>query len=182
MSNLPDTFANTGPVPCAEHPNTETRLRCSRCGKPICPRCAVRTPVGMRCPDCAGTRATVVANPAGTLKAALAGLAVATVVAVGWGLFPTWGFYWALLLGFGVVETMARLLRARRGPDLQVVAIVIVVYGLLLSRLILAQRLGIDFGDINDFGPRVQRALFLRPIPDLLFAAISVVIAWIRFR
>jgi hypothetical protein len=136
----------------------------------------------MRCPDCAGTRATAIANPAGTLQAALAGLAVATIVAVGWGFFPTWGFYWALLLGFGVVETMARLLRARRGPDLQVIAIVIVAYGLLLSRLILAQRLGIDFGAINDFGPRVQRALYLRPIPDLLFAAFSIVIAWIRFR
>lgn len=182
MNSLPSTFTNTGPVPCADHPDVETRLRCSRCGKPICPRCAVRTPVGMRCPDCAGTRATVVANPAGTVKAALAGLAVATLVGIGWGYLPTWQFYWALLLGFGTVETMARLLRARRGPDLQLIAIVIVVYGLLLSRVILAQRTGVDLGHINEFRPAVQRALYLRPIPDLLFAAIPVVIAWIRFR
>ena len=43
-------------VRCSYHPDTVTRLRCSRCGKPICPRCGVRTPVGLRCPDCAGVR------------------------------------------------------------------------------------------------------------------------------
>ena len=33
-------------------PRDATSLRCNRCGNPICPRCAVRTPVGFRCPDC----------------------------------------------------------------------------------------------------------------------------------
>ena len=37
---------------CANHPDTETLLRCNRCGKPICTRCAVRTPVGFRCKQC----------------------------------------------------------------------------------------------------------------------------------
>jgi DNA-directed RNA polymerase subunit RPC12/RpoP len=37
---------------CANHPNVETYLRCSRCGKPICIRCAQKTPTGYRCPDC----------------------------------------------------------------------------------------------------------------------------------
>ena len=182
MTELANIFPSSGPVPCADHPDVETRLRCSRCGKPICPRCAVRTPVGMRCPDCAGTRATIVADRAGTLTAAVAGLAVATAVGIAWGFFPEWQFYLALALGFGVVETMAKLLPARRGPDLQAIAIVIVVYGLVLSRALLAQRQGIDLADINAFSPALQRALFLRPIPDLLFAALPVLIAWIRFR
>jgi len=30
-----------------------TRLRCTDCGKPICPRCFVRTPVGLKCQECA---------------------------------------------------------------------------------------------------------------------------------
>ena len=38
---------------CAAHPDVETNLRCGKCGKPICPRCLVQTPVGARCPDCA---------------------------------------------------------------------------------------------------------------------------------
>jgi hypothetical protein len=37
---------------CYRHPDTETGLRCNRCGKPICAKCAVRTDVGFRCPDC----------------------------------------------------------------------------------------------------------------------------------
>jgi hypothetical protein len=182
MTEITPSFTSTGPVPCADHPDVETRLRCSRCGKPICPRCGVRTPVGMRCPDCAGTRSSVAANPSQTLVAAGAGLAVAAAVGVGWGFFPDWGFYWALLLGFGTVETMVRFLSKLRGTDLQAIAIVIVVFGVLLSRLILAQRLGIGPGALNDFGPGVQRALYLRPIPDWLFAALPVLIAWVRFR
>lgn len=39
---------------CANHPNVETMLRCNRCSKLICTRCAVRTPVGYRCRECVG--------------------------------------------------------------------------------------------------------------------------------
>jgi hypothetical protein len=182
MTEASQALISTGPVPCADHPDVETRLRCSRCGKPICPRCGVRTSVGMRCPDCAGTRSSVAANPAQTLVAAGAGLAVAAAVGIGWGFFPAWGFYWALLLGFGSVETMVRFLRKQRGADLQAIAIVIVIFGVVLSRVILAQRLGVSLAAISDFGPAVQRALYLRPIPDLLFAILPVLIAWVRFR
>ncbi|MBE7550121.1 MAG: tetratricopeptide repeat protein [Anaerolineales bacterium] len=37
---------------CYRHPQTQTGLRCNRCNRPICPKCARRTPVGFRCPDC----------------------------------------------------------------------------------------------------------------------------------
>jgi hypothetical protein len=40
------------PVYCANHPGVETSLRCNKCGKPICARCAVRTPTGYRCKEC----------------------------------------------------------------------------------------------------------------------------------
>jgi membrane associated rhomboid family serine protease len=44
---------------CYRHPNRETGVSCSNCGKPICPDCMTSTPVGMRCPDCAGQRQRV---------------------------------------------------------------------------------------------------------------------------
>ncbi len=122
------------------------------------------------------------ANPARTLTAAGAGFVVATAVGIAWGFFPDWQFYWALLLGFGAVETMVRWLTKRQGLDLQAIAIVIVIFGLLLSRVVLAQRLGIGLAEIENLRPQVQRALYLRPVPDLLFAVLPVVIAWIRFR
>ncbi len=37
---------------CANHPDRETTLRCNKCNKPICTKCAVRTPVGYRCQEC----------------------------------------------------------------------------------------------------------------------------------
>jgi len=37
---------------CANHPTIETTLRCNRCDKPICPKCAVKAPVGYRCREC----------------------------------------------------------------------------------------------------------------------------------
>ncbi len=37
---------------CANHPFRQTVLRCNKCGKPICLKCAVHTPVGYRCKQC----------------------------------------------------------------------------------------------------------------------------------
>jgi membrane associated rhomboid family serine protease len=44
---------------CYRHPNRETGVSCSNCGKPICPDCMTATPVGMRCPDCSSQRTPV---------------------------------------------------------------------------------------------------------------------------
>lgn len=44
--------AEPGLLYCYRHPDTQTGLRCNRCNKPICPKCARRTPVGFRCPEC----------------------------------------------------------------------------------------------------------------------------------
>jgi membrane associated rhomboid family serine protease len=57
---------------CYRHPKRETGVSCSNCGKPICPDCMTATPVGMRCPDCAGqktpvrTMRTMYADPTAT--------------------------------------------------------------------------------------------------------------------
>ncbi|MBN1564413.1 MAG: hypothetical protein JXA10_11280 [Anaerolineae bacterium] len=37
---------------CTVHPTVETMLRCNRCGRPMCAKCAIRTPVGYRCKEC----------------------------------------------------------------------------------------------------------------------------------
>jgi membrane associated rhomboid family serine protease len=44
---------------CYRHPNRETGVSCSACGRPICPDCMTPTPVGMRCPECARDRTKV---------------------------------------------------------------------------------------------------------------------------
>src|SRR5919201_1362084 len=42
------------PMHCYRHPDRETYLSCSECGRPICAECMTPAPVGQRCPDHSG--------------------------------------------------------------------------------------------------------------------------------
>jgi membrane associated rhomboid family serine protease len=48
---------------CYRHPDRETGVACSNCGRPICPDCMTSTSVGMRCPECARQKTKVVRRP-----------------------------------------------------------------------------------------------------------------------
>ena len=52
MTFSPEQVATDEKTYCAVHPTVETTLRCNRCGRYMCSRCAVRTPVGYRCKEC----------------------------------------------------------------------------------------------------------------------------------
>ncbi len=67
---------------CYRHPNRETAVSCSNCGRPICPDCMTPTPVGMRCPECASQRTKVVRNPTG-MPSGRFGAFPATMVLIG---------------------------------------------------------------------------------------------------
>lgn len=51
---------------CYRHSGRETNVSCSRCGRPICPDCMINSPVGMRCPECAGETQQVRRGPVAT--------------------------------------------------------------------------------------------------------------------
>ena len=101
-----DTVQQQGVTYCLRHPDTETGLRCGRCGDPICPRCMIQSPVGGRCPTCARIGASpmfqvTASSFALALTAGLGAALVAGAVFVGVlfvaGLFP-YG-YWLGLVG-----------------------------------------------------------------------------------
>ncbi len=172
---------------CTYHPDVLTRLRCSKCGTPICPRCAVETPVGFRCPDCAGVRGlpTYQTTANAMIKSVGIGIVVAVGVGVIWGIFPGWSFYLSLLLGFGIAEGMSWGANYKRGTDLQIAAIACVIFGLVISRVVIAERS--PFFTLNDLlnhatNPAVSEYFQLRLIPDMLFAALAAAIPFVRFR
>jgi membrane associated rhomboid family serine protease len=49
---------------CYRHPDRETAVSCSNCGRPICPDCMTPTSVGMRCPECSRQTTKVKAGAA----------------------------------------------------------------------------------------------------------------------
>ncbi|MBK5231801.1 MAG: rhomboid family intramembrane serine protease [Thermoleophilia bacterium] len=49
---------------CYRHPQVETGVSCSSCGRPICPDCMTQTPVGFRCPECSREKTVVRSGPA----------------------------------------------------------------------------------------------------------------------
>lgn len=175
-----------GEVQCVCGSGITTRLRCSRCGKPICYECMVESPVGYRCQDCSSGRRVSAYRPSGSaiLKAMGVGVLVAASVGYLWGNFPAWGFYMALLLGFGSAEAMARASNYKQGNDLQIAAYGVILIGLVVSRYTMLLESGLTAQTaIDNLGNEGLRfILHLRLVPDFVFMAIPFAIAYIRFR
>jgi hypothetical protein len=109
---------------CANHPNRETLLRCNRCEKPICSKCAVLTPVGYRCRECVrGVRAGFDnVEPWDYPLAALVSAAGAGVATWLLGFLSWWGLFAAPVAGGLMAEGVRLAVRRRRGQRLALAA------------------------------------------------------------
>jgi tetratricopeptide (TPR) repeat protein len=103
---------------CANHPTVETMLRCNRCGKPICTRCVVRTPVGYRCQECVGEQQAIffTGGAADYVIGGLIALVAGGLASFLMALLSFWFF--ALILGptagVGIAEMVRFSVRRRR--------------------------------------------------------------------
>ncbi len=105
------------PMFCANHPETETYLRCNKCGKPICLKCAELTEVGYRCKECIREQQNVFYN-ALTADNWIAFAVAAGITLVAWPivayLLRITGFFgWiiAALVGSGAGAALAQIIR-----------------------------------------------------------------------
>jgi len=130
------------PLRCAAHPEVETYLRCGRCGRPICPRCLVQTPVGARCRDCARPRRlpTFELGGPGYLKLLPVGLGAVLLSGLAWAVVLPLSLRLGLLgilagaaVGYLVGEAVALAFNRKRAAVLAVVAGLSVVLGFLIS-------------------------------------------------
>lgn len=147
----------------------------------------VGSPVGYRCPECARGPRPAIYDPStsGLVKAAAVGFVVSAGLGFFWGSYPSWGFYMALLLGFGVAESIAKAADYKRGPELRALSMGCVFFGIVVSRYTIAQLtpgISLDLLLDNPGDPFVRAVFYLRFIPDVLFMALSFVICYIRFK
>ena len=128
---------------CATHPKVETNLRCGKCGKPICPKCLVQTPVGARCPDCAklDKLPTYRVSIKHYLRAVGTGLGMAVVCGAAWGaiewVIPFFSFNLLLApaAGYAIGEVVSLSVNRKRGTALAIVAGIAVVVSYLITFL-----------------------------------------------
>ncbi|NUM43647.1 MAG: hypothetical protein HUU38_02990 [Anaerolineales bacterium] len=121
---------------CANHPQIETSLRCNRCEKPICTKCAVLTPTGYRCKECvrgqqkvfetAEARDYLLAIPLAGILGFLGGLIVPNLSFFVFFISPAAGAIFA--------EIIRRVLQKRRSKRLfQLIAVAVFLGGMLPS-------------------------------------------------
>lgn len=121
---------------CTNHPQTETLLRCNRCGRPMCLKCVQRTPVGYRCKECLGEQRAgyYTATPLDHALAAILALVLGAVAAF---ILSLLGYFWLIAIFAGpfaggiISETIRRVTGKRRGRYLGVTACVALVLGAL---------------------------------------------------
>lgn len=142
--SMPDNAADVPAVMyCANHPDTETLLRCNKCGKPICLKCAVLTEVGYRCKECIREQQNVFYN-AMTSDNWIAFAVAAGITLVAWPivafLFSITGIFgWiiAALVGSGAGAALAQIIRnsvgRRRGRYIRHFTLAGIVVGLVAS-------------------------------------------------
>lgn len=168
---------------CAAHPGVETNLSCGKCGKPICPRCMVQTPVGARCPDCANLYKlpTFRVSTQYYLRAVGSGLGVAVACGLIWGavmIFVSF-FYINLLVAAGVGcalgEVVSLSVNRKRGTGLAVVGGVAMVISYAVSFWFISFLLGVPFLLGFHFS-------LLRMLLDLLALVLGIFVAVARLR
>ncbi len=168
MSTLEPTTESK--IFCVNHPQTETLLRCNKCGKPVCLKCVQRTPVGYRCNECLGVQRAgyYTATPIDYVIAAIVGVILGALSAflmlfVNLGLFSIIIAIFAGPFAGGIIsEAIRRLTGKRRGRNLALIACIAIAIGALapvLAPFLLSG--GRAYGSLLNIGYWVFLALTL---------------------
>ena len=136
---------------CYRHPDRETFIMCGRCDQPICTRCAMQGPVGMRCRACG----TPPRDPLTTLGPAQLGAGIAAALGAGTlaGLVGLQiGFFFSLcvgpIIGGLIGEAVLRATGYKRGPVMRLLVVGGIVGGVLLAGVI---QYAVQFRDVGAY-------------------------------
>ena len=126
-----------GVVSCPRDPGVQTALRCSRCEKPICPKCLIQTPVGGRCRDCA----QIAKSPVYTMTNAVMARAATASVVGGVVMGLIWGFvllpfsfgFLSILVGAGLGYAFTRMMEFATGRKRGPVIVGFAIFGIAIA-------------------------------------------------
>jgi hypothetical protein len=174
---------------CTVHPDRETTLRCNKCGRPMCPECAVQTSVGYRCKECVrgiqdayytATQNDYIAIFAVSLI--LTGIGAAIFAAINLGILFT--FILALPIGGGIGELALRFTSKRRGRQSANIAAAGAVVGGLVGVLVqIFMRYGAQLSQLD--GSQMVDAIFqllTRDLSALLFIGLAAAAVYGRYK
>jgi hypothetical protein len=144
------------PLICANHPGVETSLRCNRCEKPICIKCAILTPTGYRCRDCVRGQQKVF-DTAQNFDFPIAFVVAAVPAFLGGLILPYIGFltlFVGPLVGGVAAELVRAAVRRRRSNPLFITAAVGAAVGCawaVLSALLSFSLFGLIWAGVYSF-------------------------------
>ena len=117
---------------CARHPREETAITCASCGTPICPRCMVSTPVGMKCPDCGKVKNSVLfkVSPGRLVLAGITAMAAGVIAAL-IGHIGFFVLFVSIPYGYFAGGLILKASGMKRGRKLEVVVGALMVIGAL---------------------------------------------------
>jgi hypothetical protein len=122
---------------CYRHSKEETNVSCGKCDRPICTKCMIPGPVGMRCPECASLRSSSLykIHPG---RLALAAVCAMPVGILGAQLLSFTGFFVLIvgpMYGAVVAEIILRISGRKRGPALEAIGVGSIILGALITAL-----------------------------------------------
>ncbi len=172
------------PTYCVNHPNVETYLRCNKCGRPICAKCAVLTPVGYRCRDCVNAQQRAFyADFRSVHYLVAAAVAFPLSLVAGW-LLPSLGWYVIILgplTGGGIANVAHWAIRRRRGKYTWLVVCGCIIVGTLPNLLFTLLRPQSQmFLSETSYITSVLMGLLWDVV--YLVTAVGAAYAWLRYR
>lgn len=182
------------PLYCYRHPDRETWVRCGRCDQPICTRCSMQGPVGLRCRTCGKPSRDALASLKPNQIAI--GLGVATGLGAVVGYFGAQFGFFMIVIGFFagtiIAEALDRTVGIKRGPRILTLAIAGIAIGGVLGasvsligmwREMEAFAAAAEAAGETGFPALALDAFLLQNVPSVLISiGATIVGAYVRLR
>jgi hypothetical protein len=178
-------FTEPQPLFCYRHPERETWVRCGRCDQPICMKCAMQGPVGMRCKTCGKPRRDALSSMTPLQVMIALGVSAGAGLLVGY-LSMQFGWF-VLLLGFFAgrftVDALDHTIGMKRGPRMFALVVVGLLAGSMLGGGIGVWWLWREVTAVGDAGTLPFDVFVVPLVPQILMAFGAMIAgAYLRLR